>query len=135
MDMTITDEMAAETLVADNAPDALAARRAALAKQLAEVDARLAAEKVAAKSTAIEDIRALMLTHSITVADLTGKPVVHMSPGEPKASALIGTKVAPKYRDPATGDAWSGRGLQPLWLKAKIAAGADLESFRIGGAV
>ena len=140
MGMTITDEMAAETLAADNAPEAMAARRAALAKQLDEVDAWLAEEKVATKMRAISDIRAAMLSHGITEADLAGadakagKVVTRMSPGEPKASALIGTKVAPKYRDPATGKTWSGRGLQPLWLKHAIAAGAELESFRIGGA-
>ena len=131
MGMTITDEMAAETLAADNTPEALAERRAALAKQLAEVDAKMAAEKVTAKAQAIADIGALMLTHSITAADLTGKPATRAANGEPRQSVLLGAKVTPKYRDPATGEAWSGRGLQPKWLKAKIAAGAELESFRI----
>ncbi|MDY0747338.1 ParB/RepB/Spo0J family partition protein [Paucibacter sp. R3-3] len=34
-----------------------------------------------------------------------------------------------KYRNAATGETWSGRGLQPAWLKAAIAAGARLEDF------
>ena len=131
MDMTITDEMAAETLAADNTPEALAKRRAALAAQLAEVDARLAEEKVSAKARAIADIRALMLTHGIAADDLAGRPVTRAAAGEPRPSALTGSKVAPKYRDQATGETWSGRGLQPKWLKARLAGGAELEAFRV----
>ena len=134
MDMTITDEMAAETLAADSTPEALAERRAALAAQLAEVDARLAAEKEVERFGAVKRIGELMQQYGITADELTSKPATRADNGEPRPSALTGIKVAPKYRDPATGETWSGRGLQPKWLKAKISAGAELESFRIGGA-
>jgi len=134
MDMMITDEMAAETLAADNTPEALAERRAALAAQLAEVDARLAAEKEVERFGAIKRIGELMQQYVITTDELTGKPATRAAKGEPRPSSLTGSKVAPKYRDPATGKTWTGRGLQPLWLKSAIAAGAELESFRIGGA-
>lgn len=30
-----------------------------------------------------------------------------------------GQAVEPKYRDPATGATWSGRGMQPAWIKDK----------------
>lgn len=33
------------------------------------------------------------------------------------------------YRDAATGQAWSGRGLQPAWLKAALSGGRRLEDF------
>ena len=133
MDMTITDELAAETLAADNAPEALAERRAALAAQLAEVDARLAAEKEVERFGAMKRIGELMQQHGITAADLTVKRIGELMQqhGKPRQSALTGVKVAPKFCDPATGDTWTGRGLQPLWLKSAIAAGAELESFRI----
>lgn len=36
-----------------------------------------------------------------------------------------------KYRNPATGETWTGRGLQPAWLKAQLAAGATLASFAV----
>jgi hypothetical protein len=35
--------------------------------------------------------------------------------------------VSPKYRDPATGDTWSGRGRMASWLKRKVDAGEDRE--------
>ena len=30
-----------------------------------------------------------------------------------------GTKAKPKYRDPATGTTWSGRGKEPAWIKGQ----------------
>jgi DNA-binding protein H-NS len=34
-----------------------------------------------------------------------------------------------RYRNATTGETWSGRGLQPKWLKAAIAAGAKLTDY------
>ena len=39
--------------------------------------------------------------------------------------------VAPKFRDQASGATWTGRGKQPKWLSAAIAAGRKLDDFRI----
>jgi ParB/RepB/Spo0J family partition protein len=36
-----------------------------------------------------------------------------------------------KYRDAATGSTWSGRGLQPAWLKAALAQGKALADFEL----
>lgn len=41
-----------------------------------------------------------------------------------------GTAVKPKYRDPATGETWSGRGRMATWLKRKQEAGEDIEKYR-----
>lgn len=47
-------------------------------------------------------------------------------------SKMAGTKVEPKYRNPANGaETWSGRGKQPRWLAAYTAQGRALEEFRI----
>ncbi len=41
-------------------------------------------------------------------------------------------KVAPKYRNPDNHDeTWTGRGLQPRWMRAAMNGGKDLEYFRI----
>ena len=42
-----------------------------------------------------------------------------------------------KYRDPLTGETWSGRGRTASWLKRKQDAGEDIESYRVedGGSV
>jgi DNA-binding protein H-NS len=50
------------------------------------------------------------------------------SPANPPRPA--GVRI--KYQDPATGNHWSGRGKQPNWLTAKLAAGSPLEQFLVG---
>jgi DNA-binding protein H-NS len=73
---------------------------------------------------AIAKIRALMAEYGLTAADLSAK-------GGAKARAGTGTKVAAKYRNSATGDTWSGRGLQPKWLKAALAGGKKISDFAV----
>lgn len=52
--------------------------------------------------------------------------------GTRKPSKMAGTKVAPKYRNPANAnETWSGRGKQPRWLQAYTGQGRALEEFRI----
>jgi hypothetical protein len=41
------------------------------------------------------------------------------------------SEVKPKYRDPALGDTWSGRGRMATWLKRKQDAGEDIEKYRV----
>lgn len=45
--------------------------------------------------------------------------------------SLKGRKVTPKYRDPASGQTWAGRGARPRWLVAALKKGRKLESFLI----
>lgn len=47
-----------------------------------------------------------------------------------QASVPKGTKIAAKFKDDA-GNSWSGRGSQPRWLKAAIAAGKKIEDFAV----
>src|ERR1700709_334152 len=51
-------------------------------------------------------------------------------PVAPKGS-VKGTKVAPKYRHPKTGETWSGRGGTAGWLTREIKAGKKREDFLI----
>ena len=73
------------------------------------------------KTEAIAKVKALMSQYGLTPADLSPK-------GAAKTGGK-GSKVAVKYRNKATGDTWSGRGLQPKWLKAALAAGRKIEDF------
>ena len=76
------------------------------------------------RGDAVAKVRALMEEYGLTVADLSAKR-------GPKPRAGKGNKVAAKYRDAATGDTWSGRGLQPKWLKAALGAGRKLTDFAV----
>jgi len=39
--------------------------------------------------------------------------------------------VKPKYRNPATGETWSGRGRMVTWLKNRRNVGEDFEKYRV----
>src|ERR1700716_1126194 len=43
----------------------------------------------------------------------------------------VGRKATPKYRDPKTGETWSGRGGTARWLAREIKAGKKREDFLI----
>lgn len=95
----------------------LLARKEALDREIEQTKREERAE-------AIAKVRSLMAEYGLTLADLgAGKPAK-------KPGSAIG-KVAAKYRDEATGNTWSGRGLQPNWLKAALAAGRSLDDFKV----
>ena len=96
----------------------LLAQKAALEKRI--IDAQREE-----KAAAIAKVKELMSQHGLSLADLGGS----RGPAAPKRAG--GGKVAAKYRDSATGDTWSGRGLQPKWLKAALASGRSLSDFTI----
>ena len=93
----------------------LLAQKAALEQQIAQTQRE-------ERQQAITKIKALMAEYGLSVADLAARP------GKP---AGAGTKVAAKYRNKATGETWSGRGLQPRWLKGALASGQKLNDFAV----
>jgi len=96
----------------------LLAKRAALEQEIEATQKR-------ERQDAITKVKALMSEYGLSVADLSTKGTGG------KAGATKGAKVAPKYRNAATGDTWSGRGLQPKWLKAALASGKKISDFAI----
>lgn len=92
-----------------------------LMEQKQALEKRIEDARRAERSEAIRKIRDLMEQYGLSPADL--------KPGATRSRK--GGKVPAKYRDPATGDSWSGRGLQPKWLKAALAAGRKLSDFAV----
>jgi ParB/RepB/Spo0J family partition protein len=96
---------------------------AAKAEATAEIEQRMAAEleqlkapapaPAAKKAAAKKPAKAKDATEAFVEAHAA-----------PKAGAL---KPTVKYRCPATGSTWSGRGLQPAWVKAALASGKKLD--------
>jgi DNA-binding protein H-NS len=93
-----------------------------LLAQKAVIEQQIAEAQRAERAGAVAQVRALMAEHGLTLADLSTKSAV---------TRRVGAKVAPKYRDAATGDTWSGRGLQPRWLKQALASGKKISDFAI----
>jgi DNA-binding protein H-NS len=100
----------------------LLAQKAALEKQIAETQRQERAD-------AIAKVKALMAEYGLSAADIVGK--ASPAPRNSAPAGASGRKVAPKYRNPATGETWTGRGLQPNWLKTALASGKQLSDFAI----
>jgi DNA-binding protein H-NS len=65
-------------------------------------------------SDAVAKVRALVAEYALTAHDVFPSGRASKAPGT-KATV----KVAPKYRDPATGQTWTGRGKAPKWIDGK----------------
>lgn len=99
-----------------------------LLAQRADIEKKIADAQREERGAAIAKVRALMAEHGLTAVDISAKVSTPRAAGSPSKA---GAKVAPKYRNAATGDTWTGRGLQPKWLKAAISGGAKLQDFAI----
>ena len=53
----------------------------------------------------------------------------HRAKSAPKRVGKHGAKALVKYRDPKTGETWSGRGRMARWLAAKVKAGENPEKY------
>ena len=80
------------------------------------------------RTDAVAKIRALMAEYGLSVADLAGKAG---KASRARSAKSKGAKVPAKYRNSSTGETWSGRGLQPRWLKAALSAGRKLDEFTL----
>lgn len=94
-----------------------------LLDQKAALDKQIETTRRQEHSEAIAQVRALMEQHGLSIADLG------LRGG--KSAARKGSKVAAKYRNGTTGETWSGRGLQPKWLKAALQNGRKIEDFAV----
>lgn len=99
----------------------LLAQKASLEKQIAETQRE-------ERANAIAKVKAIMSEHGLTLADLSQRAAPARSSGGEGGAPR---KVAAKYRNGDTGETWSGRGLQPKWLKAALAEGKQLSDFAI----
>ena len=70
----------------------------------------------------VAEIQAKMNEYGITLDDLKG--------GAKKAKTR--GVVAAKYRNPATGESWSGRGRASRWLADELAKGRTKDAFLVG---
>ncbi len=114
----------------------------ALQKQIAKLQTRakaLESAQSAKKTKAVAQVRALMKKLGVQVSDLAAAPTTKRAATDKRgakapAKSAARKPVAAKYRDPATGTTWSGRGRTPVWLSDQIAQGRSKEEFAIDAA-
>jgi len=82
---------------------------AQLIAQKEALEAQIEAARKAEISEAVTKVKALVAEHGLTAQDIFGGA---------KRGRKAGTRaaVAPKYRDPASGATWTGRGKAPKWI-------------------
>ena len=85
---------------------------AELIKQKEALEAQIANTRQAELADAINKVKALVAEHGLTQKDVFG--------GSKKSkNSSAGGKVAAKYRDPSSGQTWTGRGKAPKWIDGK----------------
>ena len=92
-----------------------------LQAKAAEILAQAEIVKQDEKRQAIDACKAMIASYGVTAKDLG----LDKSP-KGKAGPKPGAKIAAKYRDPASGATWSGRGKTPKWIN-----GADRSVYAI----
>lgn len=97
----------------------IAAQIAIHEQQVAALREQMATAQAAEKQAAIADIVEKIVAFKIIPVDLFSAEQLH-------GPATARKKAERKYRDPATGETWSGRGRTPAWI-----AGQNKESFLI----
>ncbi len=91
-----------------------------LLQQQEALQIQIAQARKEEQADAIAQVRALVEKFGLTEKDV-------FSSARRSAGTRAGGKVEPKYRDPATGNTWSGRGKPPKWIEGK-----DRSQFLIG---
>lgn len=79
------------------------------------------AAKKAETAAVIAEIKSRMAEYGITLADLGGSAK--------KTTSRMQASI--KYRDPATGESWSGRGRPPRWMADAMGKGRQREEFLV----
>lgn len=87
---------------------------AELIKQRESLEAQIAQVRQTELADAVAKVKALVAEFGLTSQDVFGK-----GKSTTKASGAPKNTVAPKYRDPSTGQTWTGRGKAPKWIDGK----------------
>jgi DNA-binding protein H-NS len=82
-----------------------------LIQQREAIEAKIRQVRLEQTAEAIGTVRRLIAEYDLTEADLFGTSRKRVGAGA--------SKVTPKYRNPETGDTWTGRGKPPRWIQDK----------------
>ena len=83
-----------------------------LLKQREELEHKIQDARQRELAEAVSKVRALADEYGLTAADV-------FPPTRATRGSGAGGKVAPKYKNPETGETWTGRGKAPKWIQDK----------------
>jgi len=85
-----------------------------LIQQREALEQQIAAARVRETADAVAKVRALVADFDLTAED------IFPAAGKVRSAVKKSSgKVAPKYRNPQTGETWTGRGKAPKWIQDK----------------
>nr|WP_155627036.1 H-NS histone family protein [Burkholderia diffusa] len=87
-----------------------------LLEKMSALDKQIEAARRAERDTVLAQVRELVETYALNEKEVFGR----------QRNATSKRKIPPKYRNPETGETWSGRGRAPAWINSD-----DLSRFRI----
>lgn len=91
-------------------------------------DAEARIEEIRAEQT--QEARAQLEKLAEELSAKTGLPKRALLANIGKSSRKAG-RVAPKYKNPNTGETWAGRGKKPAWVKEHLGQGGKLEELAV----
>ena len=97
-----------------------------LLEQRAALEQRIFQARQQEVAAAVSSIRELIAEFDLTVDEVFPNERKRLRMGD--VSQRETKTVAPKYRDPSTGQTWTGRGKAPVWIRDK-----NREEFLIPG--
>lgn len=74
------------------------------------LDEMIASARKEALKEAVRQVREIVDAYELTESDVFGRGIRNLAEPSEKRP------VAPKYRDPQTGQTWTGRGKPPKWI-------------------
>lgn len=94
---------------------------AEMESELAKLQAEVTQKRESVRAEALEGIEQMLSSGTLAAADLLGllhklnmaPPIAHQSKRD--------SRRPPKYRDPESGQTWTGQGAMPNWIKGKNA--------------
>lgn len=82
-----------------------------LLKQREDLEKKIQEVRQLEMAEAVSKVRALVEEYGLTASD------VFLAARTTRSSGSAGSKVAPKYKNPQTGETWTGRGKAPKWIQ------------------
>lgn len=82
-----------------------------LLKQREDLEKKIQEVRQLELAEAVSKVRALVEEYGLTASD------VFSAARTARSSGSAGSKVAPKYKNPQTGETWTGRGKAPKWIQ------------------
>jgi DNA-binding protein H-NS len=107
-----------------------------LEKVIAAAQQNREARRESGKQELVEEVRAKAEALGLSLDELLGRPAHAGRPSgktrQPQKGAATASPAA-KYRNPETGETWSGRGRMPKWLAPAEGQGRGREEFAAKG--